>query len=101
MLNKIDLDFQSKDLPKTALAFQTASSLKHILNFITFWGIVVVLLGGVSLFLRAKPKVSVYNRLYSVEYSKCLLDLSDNIRRYELCPSLVKVELARQNILPD
>jgi hypothetical protein len=75
MPNNIDIKLNSKDLPATAVAVNSAALLQIILVFVSFWG-VVAMLGNAMKSLgpaaqQAEASVAVYDRAYSVAYTEC------------------------------
>ena len=78
MTNDIKLDLKGKDLPVTALAYQSPSLLGLILGFTTLWA--VMLFGASILQTGMKNSKDVYDRsskyreVYSQELDRCRLE---------------------------
>jgi len=75
MPNSIDIKLNSKDLPATAVAVNSAALLQIILVFVSFWG-VVAMLGNYmkstnSSVPQAETGVAVYEKTYNITYTQC------------------------------
>lgn len=75
MPNNIDIKLNSKDLPATAVAANSAALLQIILVFVSFWGL-VAMLGNAMKSLgpaaqQAEASVAVYDRAYNTTYTQC------------------------------
>jgi len=76
MTNNIDIKLNSKDLPATAVALNSAALLKIILIFVSFWG-VMSMLGNFSktaneFYKKAGKNTAVYVIARDAAYAKCV-----------------------------
>ena len=76
MPNNIDIKLNSKDLPATAVAVNSAALLQIILVFVSFWGVMAMLGNGMKSLgpaaQQAEASVAVYDRTYNTAYTQCL-----------------------------
>jgi hypothetical protein len=78
MPNNIDIKLNSKDIPATAMAVNSAALLQIILVFVSFWGL-MGMLGNFSktvdgFYKRAGNNTAAYVTTFDAKYAKCIKD---------------------------
>lgn len=77
MTNDPGFKVNSRDLPVTALAYQSAALLKILLGFLTFWGLMFFGLEGLRTFVSVNKEISTkeqtHYKTYQQELDLCQL----------------------------
>ena len=112
MTNDPGFKVNSRDLPVTALAYQSAALLKILLGFLTFWGLMFLGLEGLRTFVSVTKEISkkeqTHYKSYQQELNLCQLQNPDNgkviynlegsaVNRYPYVDCWAKASLASSN----